>query len=286
MHTYLSLRNGAMRCEIIPALGGCIAGWWCGKEPVLQSTPAHLLQSVRQAASFALVPFSNRIGNAHMHWQGHDYTLTQNFAPEPHAIHGLGWERPWRVKECSDAQAVLDLDHTADAAWPFSFAAQQTLTLHPGALHMALQITNQSAHAAPVGLGWHPYFVKRPGATLAFNCTAKWEMGADQLPTHRTEVQSVHQTCDQLHIDHCFEGWQGHAVLQDAVHRCTISADMCRLVAYTHPELGAIAIEPVSHVNNALQLANENTSHAQLGVQTLQPGETFACAMQIAVEIQ
>ena len=286
MHNYLTLRNGAMRCEIIPALGGCIAGWWCGKVPVLQSTPAHLLQSVRQAASFALLPFSNRIGKAQMHWQGHDYTLTQNFAPEPHAIHGVGWERPWRIQHCSDTQAVLVLDHMADAAWPFGFSAQQTLTLQPAALHMALQITNHSALAAPVGLGWHPYFVKRQGATLAFNSTGKWEMGADQLPTHRTEVQSVQHTCDQLRIDHCFEGWQGQAVLHDAVHRCTISADVSRLVVYTHPELGAIAIEPVSHVNNALQLANENTSHAQLGVQTLQPDEAFACAMQIAVETQ
>ena len=58
----LFLRDGALRCDIAPALGGCIAGLWCGGVPVLRSTPAVDLQTVRLSGSYPLVPYSNRLG--------------------------------------------------------------------------------------------------------------------------------------------------------------------------------------------------------------------------------
>ena len=60
----VSLQAGALRCEIQPALGGCVAGLWLGDVPVLRSTPADQLVSARLAGSYPLVPFSNRIGQA------------------------------------------------------------------------------------------------------------------------------------------------------------------------------------------------------------------------------
>ena len=60
----IELRSGALRCELVPDLGGCIAGLWLGELPVLRSTPAAQLQSARQSGCYPLVPFSNRIGQA------------------------------------------------------------------------------------------------------------------------------------------------------------------------------------------------------------------------------
>jgi aldose 1-epimerase len=46
-----------------------------------------------------------------------------------------------------------------------------------------------------------------------------------------------------------------------------------------------IAIEPVSHVNNALNLLARGAATADaLGLVVLQPGETFSCEMRIDVE--
>jgi aldose 1-epimerase len=54
---------------------------------------------------------------------------------------------------------------------------------------------------------------------------------------------------------------------------------------YTHPELEMIAIEPVSHVNNALNLLARGVATAEaLGLVILQPGETFSCEMRMDVE--
>ncbi len=285
MQPPLSLHSGAMRCDIQPELGGCIAGLWLADLPVLRSTPAQDLHSVRQSASYPLVPFSNRLANATLQWQGTSHPLVQNAAAAPHAIHGVGWERPWTVLESSDSFALLSFEHKADAAWPFDFDASQAFRLEAHALDMRISITNQSALAAPVGLGWHPYFVKRADSHVHFDATGRWEMGADQLPTHRTDSTGLHTDCSALTVDHCFDGWNGVVHLHDRVLHMRIVSNLQRLVVYTTPERDTIAIEPVSHVNDAMnRMAHTGANAEDLGVRILQAGETFSCDMRIEVE--
>ncbi|HPW83175.1 MAG TPA: aldose 1-epimerase [Rhodoferax sp.] len=281
----VSLRCDALRCEIKPELGGCIAGLWLGDIPVLRSTPAQGLHSVRQSASYPLVPFSNRVGHASLQWQGTDHPLVKNFEPEPHAIHGVGWERPWAVLEASDTFALLSYEHKADAAWPFDFDSSQAFKLNAHALEMTLSITNQSKVSAPVGLGWHPYFVKRPGSRVTFSTLGRWEMGNDKLPTHRTDSAGLDDDCAALAVDHCFDGWRGELHLRDALLHTRVSSSLTRLVVFTQPGRDSIAIEPVSHVNNAVHLMVAGIATAEeLGLVILKPGETFSCEMRMDVE--
>ena len=56
MTSPISLLSGALRCELRPDLGGCIAGLWWGEHQVLRSTPAAQLQDVRVSASYPLIP--------------------------------------------------------------------------------------------------------------------------------------------------------------------------------------------------------------------------------------
>jgi aldose 1-epimerase len=281
----VSLRCDALRCEIKPELGGCIAGLWLGDIPVLRSTPAQGLHSVRQSASYPLVPFSNRVGHASLQWQGTDHPLVKNFEPEPHAIHGVGWERPWAVLEASDTFALLSYEHKADAAWPFDFDSSQAFKLNAHALEMTLSITNQSKVSAPVGLGWHPYFVKRPGSRVTFSTLGRWEMGNDKLPTHRTDSAGLDDDCAALAVDHCFDGWRGELHLRDALLHTRVSSSLTRLVVFTQPGRDSIAIEPASHVNNAVHLMVAGIATAEeLGLVILKPGETFSCEMRMDVE--
>ena len=285
MQTPLILRCADLLCELKPELGGCVAGLWLGDLPVLRSTHAAELHTVRQSASYPLVPFSNRIGHATLQWQGTDHPLVKNWAPDPHAIHGVGWERPWAVLEATDTFALLSYEHKADAAWPFDFDTSQAFKLEAGALEMSLSITNQSPVSAPVGLGWHPYFVKRANSRVAFAATGRWEMGADKLPTQRSASTGVRGDCSTLEVDHCFDGWNGVVTVQDDALRTTLTSSLRRLVVYTTPARDTIAIEPVSHVNNAMNMLAQTGASAQdLGVCVLQPGQTFSCEMRIAVE--
>lgn len=281
----LELSCDGLRCEIAPALGGCIAGLWLHGVPVLRSTPAAQLVSARQAGSYPLVPFSNRVGQATLQWQGTSHPLVHNNAAEPHAIHGVGWQRPWEVLESTAQFAMLSFEHRADAAWPFAFDTSQTFRVTPGALELTMGITNQSGTPAPVGLGWHPYFVKRAGSRVSFEARGRWEMGADKLPTSRSASSGLDADCASLDVDHCFDGWNGQVTLRDPQLLTRIDSSLRRLVVFTNGTRDFVAIEPVSHVNNALNLMQSTGARAdELGVQVLAPGESLSAQMTIHVE--
>jgi aldose 1-epimerase len=279
----IRLESDGLVCEIEPALGGCIAGLWLDGVPVLRST-REPLASARQSGSYPLVPFSNRIARATLQWQGTAHPLVSNNAPEPHAIHGVGWQRPWAILDNDDSFAMLAYEHPADAAWPFAFDSSQTLRLRGKALELTLALTNQSHEPAPAGLGWHPYFVKRPRSRIAFEATGRWELGPDKLPTSRRAAAGLDADCASLDVDHCFDGWTGVVQLRDELLHTCIRSSLRRLVVFSNDSRDSIAIEPVSHVNNAINLVAAGADAAGLGLHTLQPGETLTAEMSIEVE--
>lgn len=285
MTTTIQLRAGTMRCDIRPEQGGCLSGLWLDDLPILRSTTVHDFQSVRQAASYPLVPFSNRVAHATLKWQGTSHPLVQNYAPEPHAIHGVGWQRSWTVLESDERFAMLAYEHKPDNAWPFAFDTSQILRLSPQALELTLSITNQSDKPAPAGLGWHPYFVKRARSRIAFEATGRWEMGEDKLPTQRKPAHGLDVDCAFLDVDHCFDGWNGVVHLRDETLHTRVVSNLRRLVVFTNDTKDFIAIEPVSHVNNAFDMMEtQGGDPLLLGIRILQPGESMSAQMSIEVE--
>ncbi len=283
MTNTILMAQGGLQCILRPDLGGSIQSLTCGGIPVLRAPPA-VIHSVRDMGSFPLVPFSNRVAKAQLQWQGTDHPIIKMGTTEEHAMHGVAWQRPWEVLEASDDFAMLSHEHKADSAWPFAFDVSQVFKLSGNTLTMTLSITNQAPSAAPVGLGWHPYFAKRAGAHISFDATSRWEMGADKLPTVLQATPSMASRCADLDIDNCFEGWSGVAELRDELLCTRIDSNLPRLVVYTKPSIDCIAIEPVSHANNAINLAGANTDELErLGVRVLASGETFSAQMSIQV---
>lgn len=280
----LRLQAGPLVCELEPRLGGCIAGLWLGGVPVLRSTAASELASARQSGSYPLVPFSNRIAQASLQWQGTQHPLVLNNAPAPHAIHGVGWQRPWAVLDSEEHYALLSYEHRADPGWPFAFDSSQTFRITADSLELTLSLTNQSREAAPAGLGWRPFFVKRPHSRIAFEASGRWEMGTDKLPTKRVAANGMDADCALLEVDHCFDGWTGTAQLRDELLNVRLSSNLSRLVVFASSTRDSIAIEPVSHVNDAVSLVHAGADAGELGLAVLQPGESISAQMTIEVE--
>ena len=281
----LHLRAETTICELRPDLGGCITGLWLAGVPVLRSAEHGDVPTARASGCYPLVPFSNRVAHATLQWNGTGHPLVRNNAPEPHAIHGVGWQRAWSVLEQTDQFALLAHEHRADDAWPFAYDASQSIRVTPGSVELTLSVTNQSPTPAPMGLGWHPYFVKRHRSRIAFDATGRWEMGDDKLPTRHLPSRGLDGDCAQLDVDHCFDGWRGVVRLKDEQLRTRITSSLSRLVVFTNDTRDFIAIEPVSHVNNALGVPGKPLADAQaLGVKVLQPGESMSVDMRIEVE--
>jgi aldose 1-epimerase len=277
----LELRNAALHLSLRPDLGGCIEGLWHHALPVLRSSAPGTLQNVRDCASYPLVPFSNRVAQARLEWKGTSHPLVKNFGTEAHSIHGVGWQRAWQVLDADASFAMLSLEHKPSSAWPFAFDASQTFRLKDDTLELTMSITNQSAGDAPVGLGWHPYFVKRARSRMAFAATGRWEMGDDKIPTGRSPVSGLDADCAYLDVDHCFDGWNGTLHLRDELFHMTLSSSLRRLVVYTTPEKDFVAIEPVSHVNNAM---NQSTRAQELGVEVLSAGQSWSASMNLKIQ--
>jgi aldose 1-epimerase len=276
----VELFAGALRLALRPDLGGVIAGLWHGGLPVMRCTEPLALQTSHLSACYPLLPYSNRVGFRRFNWLGKEYTTQPNYKDNPHSLHGVGWLRPWTVQSRREHDAVLHLVHPGDGDWPFPFEAQQAFALTPGGLNVGLSIVNRAAHAAPVGLGWHPYFPKRQHSHLQAALTGRWESDpATELPTRLAPCPGIDGEVASLAFDHCFDGWHGPARLRDERLHIELTSSLDHLVVYTPQTRDYHCVEPVSHVSNAIQMADP-ASH---GLRTLQPGERFEAWMKFDI---
>ncbi|WP_295445212.1 aldose 1-epimerase [Sphingorhabdus sp. EL138] len=267
---------------ICPALGGSIIGWSVGEQEMLRRADADAIASgdPLAMASFPLVPFSNRIGNAQFIWKGREIQITPNFAPEPHAIHGTGWKQAWTIAERSDAYCVLELQHDADARWPWPFEATQRFTLSAGMLELKLIAINLSDEPAPLAFGHHPYF-DMDGAHVTFTAARVLMSGEDAMPyeaiTPNGEFDfSTDSKVAGRSIDHCYAGWDGKTRIHWTGRQLAleITADMEAAVVYVPKDGSAFCFEPVPHVNNALNLPGELPT-----MPIVAPGEYFTATI-------
>jgi aldose 1-epimerase len=273
------LRAGALRLALRPDLGGSIAGLWHHGEAVLRSVEADRLTGPRDAGSFPLVPYSNRLGHRRFRWKGHDHTTAPNFDASPHSLHGVGWRRAWRIESSSAVEVVMALDHPPDEDWPFAFEARQWFMLTPQSLRVELECTNRSVADQPVGLGWHPYFPRRQRSRLHIDCSDRWDKDALELPVRKVAQPGIDADVAHLDFDHCFEGWRGAARIRDERFSLSLTSSLDRLVVYTPRERDYFCVEPVSHVNNAIHMADP-LAH---GLRSLAPGEAMHAWMQLDV---
>lgn len=275
----LELHAGALRLAVRPDLGGCITGLWHDGTPVMRSTEPTELEMSHKSASYPLAPYSNRVGHRHFRWQGKDYTTAANFSNNPHSLHGVAWLRAWELVSSAADELTLRYEHQADAHWPFAFAVEQHFSLAPQQLSVRLVFTNTADIPQPVGLGWHPYFPKRARSRLRAELSGRWESGADQLPTHLVAQRGIDDEASQLAFDNCFEGWAGAAHISDEKFSLQLSSSLPCLVVYTPPDKDYFCVEPVSHVNNAIQMADP----ARHGLLTIEPGQGTDAWMKLDI---
>ncbi len=277
--TGIELTRGDLRLALRPDLGGAIAGLWLRDIPVMRSTEPAELASARKSACYPLAPYSNRLGYRRFRWLGQDYTTLTNFDDNPHSVHGVAWQRPWQVFRHDEQQVELGYSHQPDGHWPFAFDVRQRFVLSPAALEVHLSFTNLAAHTQPVGLGWHPYFPKRPHSRLHIELTDRWESDASGLPTRRVPQPGIDGDVSHLAFDHCFEGWKGPARIRDDKLSLRLTSSLPYLVVYTPETSPYYCVEPVSHVSNAIHMTDPGAH----GLRTLDAGATLDAWMKLEV---
>jgi len=248
----LQLQQGPLRLALRADCGGAIAGLWREGVPVLRSCEPHELASVRDSGCFALLPYSNRIGARRFRWLGRQYTLASNTHDEPHNLHGTAWLQPWQVTQRSIDRVTLDYTHPSDEYWPFAFHAEQVFELKPDSLRITLLVSNIDARETPMGLGWHPYFVRRTRSRVHLELQHRWDADDSKLPIRQVAQNTLDADVAVLDLDNCFDGWSGPARIRDERLSLRLTSSLTCAVVYTPPGRPYFCVEPVSHVNNAL----------------------------------
>src|SRR5690606_5284914 len=95
-----------------------------------------------------------------------------------HAIHGLAFDRPWRVESHAAAEIRLSLRLPRDDRWPFGGVVVQSITADDDALALTLRLEAEE-QAMPACIGWHPWF-RKPGR-ISFQPDAMYPRDADGI---------------------------------------------------------------------------------------------------------
>jgi aldose 1-epimerase len=283
----VTLQAGDIRMTLAPSIGGAVAGFWHGAFPLMRETTEEALRHglVRQMSCYPLIPYSNRIANGRFGFQGSSYQLRLNFGDHPHSIHGNAWQRPWQLVEAAESRCRLTFRHdpVGDRAgeWPFAYRAEQTFSLDPGEARIALSLKNTDTRAMPAGFGLHPFFPNRPGTALRFEAAGVYLNGDDALPAqceavpHEWDYRLL-RSLGSPRLDNCFMGWNGYAEIRSGCEAPSLSIEadtvFRHLVVYAPDGRDFFAVEPVSHMNDAVNRPELSAT----GLRILGPGETMA----------
>lgn len=263
----LNLRAGHSSLQLLPQHGGALFDWRFAHKP--------LLRPVKGVGCFPLIPYANRIANGKFRWRGFACQVPLNFGDHPHSIHGIGWQRSWKIEGSGSDHARLTLVHDGFGGWPFRFTAEQYFELGPDFLRVELRMTNRHTETAPAGLGLHPYFRRPAGATLRFNAETVWLNDPTQLPIGQSAIppalaHAEGREVGSIRLDNCFSGWDGVATLGLGFATMTIEAtDAFRhLQVYVPEGEDFFCVEPQTHRPDAINTPNAMTA--------LPPGETLS----------
>jgi aldose 1-epimerase len=249
----LELRQGALELDLCPHLGGTITSFRHRNRDVMRPAAAALLRdgNMRDAACFPLVPFSGRIADARSRFRGQEYPLEPNFPPEPHAIHGQGWQNPWEVAHAGEHFAELRLEHEAPGT-PLHYRATQRFTLADAALEVEIGVVNTGEEPMPAGIGLHPYFIRTAGVALQARLDHVWLADERNIPRERVPMPETWDFSGSpriagLELDNIFGGWDGKATLiwPETALRLTIEAEPVSVMS-TQAEPSAVPPGPVT----------------------------------------
>lgn len=277
-----AIEQGQTRLTFLPRVGGAVASFTIAGRDVLRPATVEADDAL-MTASFPLVPFCNRIPHGRFVFGGREVALPPNLAGHPHALHGQGWRSAWAVERAAGGEALLSHDHAPDA-WPWAYRAEQRFQLLDAGFRVELSVINMGETAMPAGLGFHPYFPRRPGETLTAANDGVWLIDTDALPTiHHSGPWEADWTAGapvEGHglIDHCYTGWDQRAVLRAPGQPDTVitASPECRwLHVYVPPGEDYLCVEPCASRPNPF-------GEGDTGMVVLQPGERRSIWMEIA----
>ena len=245
------------------------------------------------AASFHMLPYSNRIRDARFTFEGRTVQLGR---VERHAIHGALRKLPWDVLDADASRLLCRIDSREHDGvdWPWPIVATIDARLDGPTLRSAMTLENAGSTPMPAGLGWHPYFVREidgaaPELTLPVESVYPDAVG-DCLPDgapvtlpSELDFRTARALDRATRIDCCLAGFGGTARIAWPAAGIALelrASEACDHLVFFNPDAPHFAVEPVTHANDAFNLAERGI---EAGRAVLGPGERLEAEMRLAL---
>lgn len=298
------LKNKQLELTLFPGYG-C---YWNTLRIDLNGKWADLLEPLSgdrppfRYGSYLMAPWSNRIAQGVFEFEGERFQLRKNF-PDDTAIHGDVRTRPWTIDFASDVKFIGSLDSTqfSDFNYPFRLKFRHLLELDSNRLRMSLFVENRDARRAPVGFGFHPFFMR---SLSPLDQDIMVVLPAAKVYPDRQCIPTAPPVCvtdgvdlrserflGNPKLDQCFTGLTGNTVRLIYVGskvevQYRMDSVFSHVVVYapSRKDGGSedfVAVEPVTHVNNGFNFYTQGWKGT--GVQILEPGQTWGGACELSI---
>ena len=232
---YIELKNtiGSSIAKIYLNLGGSLQELVLNKHHIIKDLSPLAYQNTY--ASSILFPFANRIADGIYNFDGKDYFLDINQAQENNALHGLVYNKTFKLvakKTTKEEVAVLLRYEEKEYAqgFPYTYRIDLKYTLTNRSLDLSVSVKNTDSKTFLFTIGWHPYF----NTSDLYNSIVRFNI-LFETPDYNFELIS--------------------------------SEKDCFLQLYTPPKANTIAIEPTTGVSNSF--------NNKIGLKTLKPNDTY-----------
>lgn len=216
------LQHAGQRLGLVPARGGSIAAWQWQRAPEASFDLWRPWDGTStdpfRFASFAMVPWSNRISAGGFTQDGRFHPVRPNRVGEAYPIHGDAWLQPWTIGALQNDAAEMRIESHRFDGNPYDYEAVQSFRLVDGGLDQSLRVRHLGELPMPYGLGVHPWYQRTPKTTITAQVQGLWMSGADPLPIGHTQdipdgwnlSTGVNANGADL-IDNGYSGWAGDA---------------------------------------------------------------------------
>ncbi len=288
------LENENARVVVRPDLGGGLATF----ELKLKGQWTSVLRGKQDSswfnelACYVLAPWSNRIRDATLAWEGREIALQSDWE-DGTAIHGDVKEATFKILDRSPQSVRMQTvrDGAKGQNWPWKYECIVRYQLDGMALSLSVTVKNRDTRAMPCGIGLHPFFMTRLAKSAQ-------EAALVRLPVamkYACEgMMPVGETSDDELCQALRDGWTVHGGLDDVFSLRTDEFDAeivwpetlrlslksrggCGHAVIYSGEGGVepafFCLEPVTHVNDGMNLAVQGWKNT--GVRVLRPGENI-----------
>ena len=284
--------------EVLPEFGARLNGLWLRDGPLCLNVIDGLdgedePHKSRPYYNVLLFPFVNRLASGRYSHGQRSYRFPINEPARDNALHGFLFDAPFRIvharADADEVSLALSHDYAGDRIhYPFPFLIDVTYRVRRRRFTLELILRNTGPDAAPVAVGWHPYFTLGcPVDALRLQAPTAERIEVDEerlLPTGGVQADVAFVAGRQIgreHLDSCFVLSRDAPpmIRMESPEAClsVIPAEsLGYLQLFTPPHRRSLAVEPMS--------ANIDALNNGAGLTVLPSGARFSTSVEVSLD--